>query len=102
MNRKRRGREQAVYQRAYREQQKSLRKPGRDDVARIALFWIITKALERDKEGELAKWGVLMTERLVEQGFDRHASRVRINELIDRYGNGWEFQRKPQILREEG
>lgn len=93
---------QAVYQRAYREQQNSLRKPGRDDLARVALFWIITTALQRDKEDELARWENLMTERLVEQGFDRDATRIRINAIIDRYRNGWEFQLKPQLRRDEG
>lgn len=95
--RKGHNKQQSAYQRAYRDQQKSLRKPSRDDLARVALFWIITKALERHKEGELAKWENLMTERLVEQGFDRDATRIRINGIIERYRNGWEFQLKPQL-----
>lgn len=100
--RKGNSKEQAVYQRAYREQQKLLRKPSRDDLARVALFWIITKALDRHKEGELAKWEKLMTDRLVEQGFDRDATRTRINGIIERYSNGWEFQLKPQLHANEG
>lgn len=101
MKRKKHTGGQAVYQRAYREQQKSLRKPGRDDLARVALFWIITKALQRDKEDELARWEKLMTERLVEQGFDRDATRIRINGIIERYRDGWDFQLKPQLRRDE-
>jgi hypothetical protein len=38
-----------------RQQQTVLRKPSRDDIARVALHWIIKTALERNREGELGK-----------------------------------------------
>jgi len=92
---------QAVYQRAYRMQQKSLRKPSRDDVARNALHWIITSALKRGKDRDLQKWGDLITNRLTEQGFDRDATRMRIAQLVEQYENGWEFQRKPHLMKDD-
>jgi len=88
---------QAEYQRRYRQQQTSLRKPSRDDVARIALHWIINEALRRNKEGELGKWTELVVTRLTDQGFDRDAARRRIDQLIERYEDGWDFQGKPHL-----
>jgi hypothetical protein len=92
-----RQRNQVDYQRRYRRQQTSLRKPSRDDVARVALHWIINEALKRDKEGQLCKWTELIVKHLVDQGFDRDAARRRIHELIERYEDGWGFQRKPHL-----
>lgn len=89
--------EQAAYQRAYRMQQKALRKPSRDDVARVALYWIITEALRRDKDGELGKWCDIVVTRLADQGFDRHCAHRRVGQLIEQYAEGWEFQRKPHL-----
>ena len=87
----------AAQQRRYREQQKALRKPSRDDVARIALHWIIRTALERNKEGELSKWSETIVRRLMRQGFDGDAARRRIDRLIEQYEGGWDFQGKPHL-----
>lgn len=92
-----RKRDQAEYQRRYRQQQTSLRKPSRDDVARVALHWIIVRCLKQENEGELGKWSELMVRRLVKQGFDRDAAHHRIHQLIERYEDGWGFQRKPHL-----
>ncbi len=97
-----RKRDQADYQRRYRQQQTSLRKPSRDDVARVALHWIIVRCLEQENEGELGKWSELMVRRLVKQGFDRDAARRRIHQLIERYEGGWSFQRKPHLWGHPG
>jgi len=51
-----RKRNQADYQRRYRQQQTSHRKPSRDDVARAALHWIIVRCLKQENEGQLGKW----------------------------------------------
>ena len=47
---------------AARERQKALRdtnwkarRPDRDDVARVALFWLIRRAVEKGQEAELGK-----------------------------------------------
>ena len=92
---------QADYQRAYRRQQMAQRKPARDDVARVALHWIITEALRRNKEGELAKWCDLIVTRLSEQGFDRDAAHLRISHLVEQYENGWAFQQKLHLKKSE-
>lgn len=89
----------AEQQRRYREQQKALRKPTRDDVARIALHWIIKTALKRNETGELDKWCETIVRRLVRQGFDREAARRRIDQLIERYEGGWTFLGKPHLAQ---
>lgn len=93
---------QAAYQRAYRRQQMAQRKPARDDVARVALHWIITEALRRNKQGELVKWCDLIVTRLSEQGFDRDAARIRIGHLVEQYEKGWAFQQKVHLKTSEG
>lgn len=85
---------QAVYQRAYRMQQKALRRPSRDDIARVVLHLIITRALQRGKDRELQRWINIIVKKLTTQGFDRNATRVRIAQLVDQYESGWDFQRK--------
>jgi len=90
----------AVQQRRYRQQQKALRKPTRDDVARVALHWIIKTALERNKEGELGKWSETIVRRLADQGFERDAARRRIDQLIECYEDGWAFQGKPHLRQD--
>ena len=92
-----RHRDQAAYQREYRRQQKAVRKPSRDDVARVALHWVITEALRREREDDLVKLCDLIRDRLVGQGFDRDAASRRIDDLIARYESGWDFQRKPHL-----
>ena len=90
--------EQAVYQRAYRMQQKALRKPSRDDVARVALHLMIGEALKHNHDGELDEWCAALVIRLADQGFNRHAAHRRVDELIARYADGWAFQRKPHLI----
>lgn len=93
--------DQAASQARYRQQQRALRKPSRDDVARVALHWIITKALKRSQDGELAQWSETIVRRLVRQGFERDAARRRIDQLIVQYEDGWRFQGKPHLTRDD-
>lgn len=87
----------AAQQRRYRRQQIALRKPARDDVARVALYWIIMKLLRAGRDGDLGKWSEIIVKRLVRQGFDGNAARRRIDQLITRYEGGWAFQGKPHL-----
>lgn len=96
----RQGTRAAVQQRRYRQQQKALRKPTRDDVARVALYWIVTKLLRAGRDGDLGKWSETIVKRLVRQGFDGDAARRRIDQLIERYEDGWAFQGKPHLRQD--
>ncbi|MES2031275.1 MAG: hypothetical protein V4477_19010 [Pseudomonadota bacterium] len=89
--------EQARYQRSYRAEQKVLRKPSRDDVARVALHVMIADTLERKEDGEFAALCEALVTRLVDLGFDRGAAYCRVDDLVERYADGWAPQRKPHL-----
>jgi Fe2+ transport system protein FeoA len=87
--------EQARYQRSYRAEQKVLRKPSRDDVARVALHVMITDMLERNRDGELDALCEALVIRLVDLGFDRDAAYCRVHDALLRdlldVVNNWEI-----------
>ncbi|AUX77975.1 hypothetical protein [Sinorhizobium fredii] len=96
-------REQRARQQEYRDQQKQLRRPGRDDIARIALQWLIVNTAKlAEREGNPARMNKVeeaTLEKLVEQGFDPAASDRVLGDLIDRYVEGnWDFRRKPHLF----
>lgn len=96
-------REQRARQQEYRDRQKQLRRPGRDDIARIALQWLIVGTAKlAEREGNAARMNVVegaILEKLVEQGFDPAASDQVLGDLIDKYTEaGWGFRRKPHLL----
>ncbi|MFD1330369.1 hypothetical protein [Mycoplana ramosa] len=95
-------REQRARQQEYRDAQKKLRRPGRDDIARIALQWLIVNTAKlAEREGNPARMSKVeeaILEKLVEQGFDSAASDRALGDLIDRYvDGGWDFRRKPHL-----
>ncbi|SKA31760.1 hypothetical protein [Consotaella salsifontis] len=101
VRRQRRNADQADYQRAYRAAQKERRRPSRDDVARVLLNWIITLLLENKDHDGLMNFRTGVVLRLVEQGFDRKESQLRFDGLIDKYEDGWDFRRKPHLMKPE-
>ena len=92
---------QAQYQKAYRAKLKAERMPTRDDVARVVLHWAITEALRPGREGTLHKLRRVVLARLASQGFDKEAARRRFDLLLDRYEDGWDFQRKLHLLEDD-
>ena len=96
-----RRREQADYQRAYRAKQKTNRKPSRDDVARVMLHWVVTDALRRSGP-ELSRLRAELIRRLVDHRFSEPHAAARVDDILERYEDGWDFQRKPHLLTENG
>lgn len=95
-------RDQRERQQAYRDEQRRLRRPGRDDIARVALRWLILGTAKlAEREGNPARMNKVETdilEALVEQGFDRSKSDEALGDLIDRYVDGkWDFRRKVHL-----
>ncbi|WP_281978874.1 hypothetical protein [Pseudorhizobium flavum] len=92
-------------QQVYRERLKRERRPGRDDVARIALHWLIVEtarmAEKQNSPARMNKVEEVLLEGLVSQGFDARASDQVLGELIDKYvDGGWTFRRKLHLQEE--
>jgi len=88
---------QRLYQRQYRARRKREKAPDRDDVARTLLHYAIAQNLDHGRHQELARLITAISERLEDQGFDRAATRRTWRELLVRYGDGWDFQRKVHL-----
>ncbi|MEX6508890.1 hypothetical protein [Jiella sp. M17.18] len=92
--RERRLAEQAEYQRRYRAEQRRQRAPSRDDVARVTLHWFVTLLVGNGDYSGLMKLRGEIVRRLVEQGFDPEKAARRVDDLIERYEDGWTFRLK--------
>ncbi len=72
--------------------------PDRDDVARMLLHFSFGQLLRPGREKTLVRIVRLLVAKLAQQGFSEvHARRV-IDGLLDRYEDGWAFQRKQRLL----
>lgn len=99
-------REQRERQAAYRAEQNATGRPGRDHVARIALWWLITSMETRSrKTGNRRTMNKILDEiiaALVEQGFDEDHCEDVVDALVRKYADGWAFQRKTHLrVREQ-
>jgi hypothetical protein len=80
-----------------RAAQRRERKPSRDDIARTLLHWAIVQNLKLGREQELDRLQVSVVDRLAARGFDRRQADAAFDELVEKYGSGWTFQRKPRL-----
>lgn len=99
-------RKQRERQADYRESQKNTQRPGRDDIARVALWWLLKSLEERSRK---IKSHIVMNSIideivavLVDQGFAEGASEDVIDDLVSKYSSGWRFQRKPHLRAKPG
>lgn len=94
-----RNRKQRERQQKLRDADRTARRPGRDDVARTALFMAISSMATRGELKALENFQDVVVSMLVRQGFDRHASHAVFDQLVDKYRDGdWPFRRKPHLL----
>lgn len=92
-------------QREYRARLKEERRPTRDDVARVALHWVIVDgakiAARQNKPALMNKLEDALLNGLTAQGFDLKASDEVLGELIEKYvDGGWTFRRKLHLQEE--
>lgn len=81
-----RRREQRERQKAYRDQQRQLRRPGRDDIARAWLWRTLHAATAKsDQRRELDRIQDAIIETLIDQGFDERQSERALDDLLTRY-----------------
>lgn len=80
-----RRREQRDRQKAYRDQQRNLKRPSRDDMARV-VFWAVLRAhILTKREDKLDGINDLLVEQLGNQGFDPRQIDLAFEEIVDRY-----------------
>jgi hypothetical protein len=97
-NRDERLRRQREYQRSYRERFKANRLPDRDEIAREMLHQAVIENLVEGREAELELLVDGVIDGLVARGYDRNGSRRVFSDLIDRYEQGWAFQRRLHLV----
>lgn len=97
-----RRREQRARQQQLRDKHREEKRPDRDDIARTALFWLISRAIEKGQHQELEKVQEHIVRLMVEQGFDERASYDVFDALLDKYRSGISpFRRKLHLLQNE-
>ncbi len=94
---KQRQAKKAECQREYRQRQKDARRPSRDDIATTTFHLIVQETARVGNWNTFNKILDLVTARLVERGFDKVATTKAIDDLVEKYENGWDFQRKPDF-----
>lgn len=86
-------------QRKHRKRMKDERRPDRDDVARVVLFWLIKRAFEKGQIKELDEFQDQIVAMLAEQGFNEQACYDTFEELIQKYKSGRSpFRRKVHLF----
>jgi hypothetical protein len=94
---KQRQAEKAKRQREYRRRQKDARRPSRNDIAATTFHLIVQETERVGNWSTFNKMMDLVTERLVDRGFEKVATMKAIDDLVEKYENGWDFQRKPVV-----
>lgn len=91
-------REQRERQQAYRERIKAERRPSRDDIARVALRWVISETYSNMNERQVGFFEARMLSELALQGFDVKACEEALSELVEKYTEGhWQFRLKRHL-----
>ncbi|OLP45913.1 hypothetical protein BJF95_11310 [Rhizobium oryziradicis] len=90
-------------QKALRDANRSARRPERDDLARVALYWLIRRAVDKGQEAELAKFQDVIVSMLSDQGFDEGECDRVFDDLVSKYrSGGLPFRRKLHLLYPDG
>ncbi|WP_244651054.1 hypothetical protein [Rhizobium sp. CFBP 8762] len=90
-------------QKALRDANRSARRPERDDLARVALYWLIRRAVDKGQEAELQKFQDVIVSMLSDQGFDEGECDKVFDDLVSKYrSGGLPFRRKLHLLYPNG
>ena len=90
-------------QKALRDANRSARRPERDDLAMVALYWLIRRAIEKGQEAELQKFQDVIVSMLSDQGFDEGECDRVFDDLVSKYrSGGLPFRRKLHLLYPDG
>lgn len=98
-----RNRKQRERQQRLRDADRKAKRPGRDDIARVALYWLVSRAIEKEQHEDLEKFRNRIVAMLAEQGFDNRQCEIVLDDLIYKYRTGGSpFRRKPHLLHPDG
>ncbi|MBD9567284.1 hypothetical protein [Ensifer sp. ENS08] len=90
-------------QKALRDASRRAKRPDRDDVARVALFWLIRRAVEKGQQMELEKFQNRIVSMLTDQGFDERECDAVFDDLVAKYRTGGSpFRRKIHLIYPDG
>lgn len=90
-------------QKALRDANRRAKRPDRDDVARVALFWLIRRAIDKGQQMELEKFQNKIVSMLADQGFDARECDVVFDDLVAKYRMGGSpFRRKIHLIYPDG
>lgn len=91
--------EQRKRQQMLRDADRKAKRPGRDDIARVALYWMISNMAAKGTAEVLEEFQDRIVSMLAEQGFDTRESEVVLDELVHKYIKGGQpFRRKVHLL----
>lgn len=89
-------------QKALRDANRSARRPERDDLARVALYWLIRRAVDKGRGGTREIPDVVVS-MLSDQGFDEGECDRVFDDLVSKYrSGGLPFRRKLHLLYPDG
>ena len=98
-SREERLKKQREYQAGYRKRMKEDKIPDRDVIAQAFLHHAVVNSLGNPKrEQRLFRVLEEVEAQLIGMGFDPARTRQAFNGLLDRYEDGWTFQRKVHLL----
>jgi len=90
-------------QKALRDANRRAKRPNRDDVARVTLFWLIRRAIDKDQQMELEKFQNKIVSMLTDQGFDERECDAVFDDLVAKYRTGVSpFRRKIHLIHPAG
>lgn len=91
--------EQRKRQQMLRDADRKAKRPGRDDIARVALYWMISNMAAKETTEVLEEFQDRIVAMLTKQGFDTRESEVVLDELVHKYSKGGlPFRRKVHLL----
>lgn len=86
-------------QKRLRDRNRAERRPGRDDIARVALYWMVSRMVAKGAHDVLDEMEDEIVARLVDQGFAEAASYEAFDALVEKYArSAWGFRRKTHLL----
>jgi hypothetical protein len=94
-----RNRAQRDRQQKLRDANRKARRPDRDDIARVALYWMITNMAGKATKEVRDEFQDRIVSMLTDQGFDARECEIVYDDIVHKYRTGGSpFRRKVHLL----